>query len=485
MNPRNTSLPIRVITFAYIALCLLAYAWFKWWYPYPSLFPDSYSYLEAAATNQSINMWPIGYSRFLQVLGPLAHISWVLTLIQYELLQLAVLYFIFTMNEVLRLERWQLVVLLIFGLVNPLLLHVANFVSADALYTSMSIIWLAQLFRIIYRPTKGILYTHWLVLLIAFMARYNALYYPVISIVVILGSKVRRGQKAVSITAILLSIGVFVGHTMYEYKQETGHAQFSAFGGWQLAANALLPYTYAPQISDNEVPPKFRELHKITNETNAQMSRVPNRPDQILGVHFLWKPESPLVQYLTRHFKGQPKTANEYFRQWASYGPLYGSYGMYLTKRYPMEYVQYHLWPNFVRYYVPPAEFLDEYNMRRDTLDKVGSDWFHVKKVPIRSATKDIYVIKPYPYIQAFTNLLFLLSFIAFALLDGIKKYNKVITWWAVFIWSANLGFSVLASPIVLRYQVFPLLLALVFTIQWLTYIIRESMGSQTRPQPS
>src|SRR5690606_7000897 len=46
---------------------LIQFIIFKYLYPFPNFLPDSYSYMEAAFNNQFINMWPIGYSKFLRL----------------------------------------------------------------------------------------------------------------------------------------------------------------------------------------------------------------------------------------------------------------------------------------------------------------------------------------------------------------------------------------------------------------------------------
>ena len=50
-----------------VPVIIVQFIWFKCYYPDPNFLPDSYSYLEAALTNQDINMWPIGYSKFLRL----------------------------------------------------------------------------------------------------------------------------------------------------------------------------------------------------------------------------------------------------------------------------------------------------------------------------------------------------------------------------------------------------------------------------------
>src|ERR1700722_13718080 len=48
-----------------LGLMILQWIIFKLCYPYPDFFSDSYSYIYAAAFHMNVNIWPIGYSRFL------------------------------------------------------------------------------------------------------------------------------------------------------------------------------------------------------------------------------------------------------------------------------------------------------------------------------------------------------------------------------------------------------------------------------------
>ncbi|HEV2353921.1 MAG TPA: hypothetical protein VGR89_06750, partial [Puia sp.] len=46
-------------------IMLLEFVIFKILYPFPDFFSDSYSYITAAQLHFDVNIWPIGYSRFL------------------------------------------------------------------------------------------------------------------------------------------------------------------------------------------------------------------------------------------------------------------------------------------------------------------------------------------------------------------------------------------------------------------------------------
>ncbi len=455
---------------------LIQFIVFKYLYPFPNFFTDSYSYLEAAFNNHAINIWPVGYSKFLRLFSCFTNSHTVLVLFQYVFLQASTLYFLFSVSYLLSPGKWVLRILLCCSVLNPLLLYVSNFVSGDALFTALSLVWFTQLLWILYRPGRRLLVLHAVVLLLVFMVRYNALYYPFISMAVIVFSPSRSRMKLVNIGFILLLLGAFVGRTQYQYHKTTGTVQFSAFGGWQMAANALYAYAQTPPDAPEMVPAKFRALHTIVNRHMDSLSRAPNRPGNMPGIYYLWDEKAPLKKYLQQRWVHDSTTG--FFKRWASMGPLYFDYGCYLIKRHPGSFIRHYVWPNLIHYYVPETEFLNTYNT--DTLEPMAVSWFALKSNKVRthySGTR-IIITGYFPVALAVINLVFVLGFIGFALLAGFQNcssYARSVLWFFLFTWSANIGFSVLASPIVLRYQLFPMITTLAFGALMIAFIVQQS----------
>ncbi|WP_133994493.1 hypothetical protein [Dinghuibacter silviterrae] len=320
----------------------------------------------------------------------------------------------------------------------------------------------------------------------AFTVRYNALYYPIISILVIsLHNQLRRSEKQMSIGLILLMLFIFIGYTQYCYIKKTGVVQFSAFGGWQLAANALYGYAHSQLDSPSNVPPKFRELHTIVNKHMESLSRIPSflRPDHNIGVYYLWDFHSPLRIFMNEHWKTD--STKPFFRRWASMSPLYSEYGRYLIEHHPGPFVKEFVWPNFVRYYAPPVGFLGYYNEGEDSVNKIAVIWFGWKNNKISNYFKDkkIRVTNFFQVGSALINLIFLLTFIAFIAVGRYKKSNpfckKTLTLTGI-LWLTNLVFSVLAAPIELRYQLFPILIAFCFLSLLISALIQETKNIST-----
>lgn len=457
----------------------------SYFYPYPNFLPDSYSYLEAAFTNQSINTWPIGYSKILRLLSCFTGSHRGLILFQYIFLQGSILYFLFTIAYLLSPGKWVVRVLFCCNLLNPLWFHVSNFVSSDALFAALSLLWFIQLLWIIYRPTIGLLVLHAFILLLAFTVRYNALYYPFISMIIIALSTTYIRIKLAGIIAIIILISSFVVHTLYKYRTTTGSIQFSAFGGWQLASNAMFAYARVPLDRPETVPDKFRLLHTTVNLHMDSLQHLQKRPDSVLGVYYLWDEMSPLKKYMNNIYRKDSITPG--FKRWASMGPLYAQYGAYLIQQHPGAFVSHYLWPNLVSYYTPPAEFLGIYNMGKDTIEQIAVGWFKLKSNEVHASvgnSKEITVAVFSPMVLAVINLVFILGFISFSFLEGFKKCSlrfKQALWLMLLVWLCNAVFSVLASPIVLRYQVFPMVVTFSFLLLLMAFIIGESRSVKTK----
>ncbi|MDR3714162.1 MAG: hypothetical protein P4L51_15190 [Puia sp.] len=454
---------------------------FKFFYPFPNFMPpDSYSYLEAAFLNQMINIWAIGYSKFLRFFSSLTNSDLALVWFQYILLEASLLYFLFSARFLLSLGKWLFRVLVALSIMNPMVSQISNFIGSDTLFTALSIIWFTQLMWILFRPNCRLLFWHAIVLFIAFTVRYNSLYYPIISIIVIVLSNLKTGLKWLSVGMITLLLGCFIVTTELAYRQETGYLQYSAFGGWQMAANALYGYAHTKPDSPENVPVKFRELHSIVNKQIESISHIPDflRPDHNVSVYYLWDFNSPLRLYMNEKWKKD--STGTYFKHWASMAPLYAEYGRYLILHHPIPFTKYFLWPNLIKYYSPPLGFMGSYNLKNEQVDPIAAKWFgwNSNKISTRFKGKDIDVIKPFPIIIAVSNLIFALSFIGFIMLGGMKRsghYIKRLLWWIFLIWLSNMLFSVFSAPIELRYQLFPILVTLFFLIILLSFIIEKS----------
>lgn len=467
------------------------FAIFKILYPYPNFMsPDSYSYLQAASDNQFINIWAIGYSKFLRLFSSFTKSHLALVSFQYLSLEASLLYLLFTIRYLMSPDRWVFRGLMGCILLLPLIPHTSNLVSSDALFIALSVIWFTHLLWMLYKPSIKMLLLHAIILLFAFMFRYNALYYPIISICIIASSHLIVRTKVTSVAFIMLLLSLFIFRTRQEYERQTGAPQFSAFGGWQLGSNALYGYAHATLDSPVTVPVRFRKLHILVNEHMKSLARVPSflRPDHNVNIYYLWDFRSPLRVYMDDRWRKD--TTIDYTKYWLSMAPLYGDYGRYLIKRHPGAFLKHYVLPNFQKYYSPPTEFLGEYNLGRDSIDRIAEVWFgwERSKVAMYFKNRKIEITEAFPIVVAITNVCFILSLIAFVSLGGFKtcaSHCKSVLWLVGVIWFSNMAFSVLAAPIVLRYQLFPVIINIIFLYLLLFYLIRISKPASSQIAPA
>jgi len=470
---------MRLLLLVSSGLVILQFILFKYLYPYPNFLPDSYSYLDAAFQNAKINLWPVGYSKFLRLFSCFTHNDTALIFFQYAFLQAAVLYFLSSVVYITHPSKWFTRLLFAVSVLNPVLLYVSNFISSDAVFSALSIIWLTQIIWLTYSPGLKLVAAHAVVLYLVFITRYNALYYPIISTGVLLFSSLSLRKRLAGLGLIYLLIGSFITNTVLTYRAVSGKPQFSAFGNWQLASNALFAYAQQKVTVNEQVPDKFKGLHSIVIRHIDSLQQLTSRPDSSLGIYYLWDEKAPLKQFLGK--TRDSDSSSGYFKRWIGVAPLYGEYGTFLIRQHPLSFTKHFLVPNIVNYYVPNPEFLAVYNMGSDSVGDIAKYWFRytTNKVPSGGA-QHIAVMELMPVAFAVVNLCFILTFLGFLVLGGMSKSShsfRLIIQWITIIWGTNFLFSVFASPIVLRYQVFPIIFTFTFLLLLLEFLIKESSG--------
>jgi protoporphyrinogen oxidase len=451
-----------------IVAFILEFIFFKFRYPFANYMPDSYSYLEAAANNADVNMWPVAYSKFLRFISVFTHSDKIVVGLQYLFLQVSSLVFVFSLLYWLKPGRGVKTILLLFFLFNPLPLYIANYISADALFIGLSLLWLTSLIWIIYQPRPWLIFFQAVLLLACFTVRYNAIYYPFIAILAFILSRQSWKIKLSGVALSLLLIGMSYYYTSQKMKAVTGYSQFSAFGGWQLANNALYMYQNIPAAERGPIPTRFAGLETMVRQHLDTLSKIKfSHDDSANSFFYLWSGRGPLIQYLERQYKKDSTTS--YFKRWASEGPLYASYAMYLIRKYPLQFAENWLVPNSVKYAVPPTEFLGTYNMGGDSVRKLAKDWFNYKSQRVQQHDKkkkkhdSIAAIEWYPAFGSMANILLIMGLIGVVFLGAVKwKEHGLVQLLAIVtvFWLLNGAFSIFASPVVLRYQVFPLFVA-------------------------
>ena len=203
----------------------------------------------------------------------------------------------------------------------------------------------------------------------------------------------------------------------------------------------------------------------------------------VASTAYMWKSNSPIQWYMREKFKTDSTITG--LKRWASMAPLYKQYGWYLIREYPGSFVRRYLLPNAIKYYTPPEEFLASYNMGVDTVANLAQVWFNYKTRKVKTAFKDpdVKFLIFQPILAAVMNIIFLVGALFVRILDGWKDngLGKTVVVIALALWAANFGFSVFASPIALRYQLFAITIFSLFAILMIDHICRAAFTGTPR----
>jgi hypothetical protein len=284
--------------------------------------------------------------------------------------------------------------------------------------------------------------------------------------------KTDTAKKIAGLALALLLIGWFVGLSMFKYKRLTGYWQYSPFSGWLLANNAMYAYQKVDSSDREPVPLKFRALDNMIRNF---YDTLPNLPIGVASTAYMWTPSFPLRRYNDSLFKKD--TAATLLKKWASMGPLYGSYGLFIIKKYPLHFLRYYVWPNSLKYLAPPVEFLDRYNSGKPTVRRSAVKWFGYKDNKVKTSMKNgkVWILQDYPFFISITNLIMLLGFLSYLLLKGWQyspSFNKIILL-AGFVWIMNAVFNIFTCTAALRFQAFPAFVTVIFSLLLIDWMAR------------
>jgi len=443
---------------------------FKTLYPFPDFFLDSYSYIFAASQHWNINIWPIGYSKFLSAFHAITHSSMALVAFQYFFLELSALYFFFTMLYFHKPGKIFVFVMFIFLFFNPLFFYLGNFVNSDAIFAALSLFWLTTLIWILHRPQFHQVFIQAIILFLAFTVRNNAYFYPLIAALVFILSRQKVWIKITGALAALVLIVPFVIYSSNEAEKLTGIKQFSMFTGWQLANNALYMYDKI-HVDTAQLPTAAtRELDRYSKEFYRNFSA--DFLDSISwypGNYFICKPESPLFHFLAFRDKESPYDLTHTHSgvvAWSKVSPVFGQYGAYLIQKHPFSFARYFMLPNVMYYFLPPLEKFNLYNQGSDEVGPIIQNWFGYEDPHLTIASEDLQtsLLFMFPPLFLVINLYFLGCLAWFLVKKNYRQtgavFNRTIWISAAFL-SANFLFSIFATINVFRYQIFPMIVCL------------------------
>jgi hypothetical protein len=456
----------KIYSLLMIFLMVVQFIIFKLCYPYPDFFSDSYSYIIAAYQQLNVNIWPIGYSKFLSLFHWFTHSATALNFFQYMFLELASLYFYHTIVYFFHTGSKTRTFLCLFLFFNPLSLYLANYVTTDAIFVGLSLIWLTQLIWVIKRPKPYQFVIISIVFFIAFTFRYNAMYYPIITAVAFYFSRQKLVFKLAGVLTGPVMIIPFILFASNAAKQMTGTAQFPPIlGGWQWGNNALYMRGFIEEDSTQFPSPETAELDQIARRYFSQPSRPQDELASYVANFFIRQPEAPLKQYLFRHQKIDSDIGE--VASWGKVAPVFQQYGLFLIKRHPVAFVRYYMLVNLKNYFFPPLEKLEIYNLGQDQIAPIAAYWFDLgtTKISVISKTLQGILLLIYPALFFVLNAYFVWNlYVLFRRKEWRKPSGFTPTVWLVSLFLfLNACFSVFANIIVIRYQVFPMIIFLAF----------------------
>jgi hypothetical protein len=447
-----------------IVLSFVSFVIFKYLYPYPDFFSDSYSYLYAAANHMDVNVWPIGYSKFLEFIHICTSSDTALTAVQYFLIQIAELYLYFTIIYFFTTSMWTRRLLFLFLFVNPLTLYLANTINSDALFAALSLTWISQLIWAVQKPRAFSVIVQAILLVLSFTVRNNAYYYPLITLLGISLSKQSLLSKFIGLGFSFLLLIAFIVYTEQAAKKLTGISQYSLFTGWQLANNALYIYGQIKVDSTDFRTPESKELNLISKRFYSHIKNRTNFQGYLAaytGNFFIRQPESPLKQYRARHYYTKDELAN--IIVWGKVSAIYKPFGQTIILHHPIAYARYFMLPNLWNYLVPPLSHLAIYNYGDDTIDPIAQNWFRFPSQTIHVFSHKLQgnILFIYQAFFLLINLFYLWYIIKFTI--HYRKFKQTTSDVPLHIigltfFLLNLGFNLVATVNILRYQFFPMI---------------------------
>jgi hypothetical protein len=299
-----------------------------------------------------------------------------------------------------------------------------------------------------------------------FNIRYAALYLPAVALLALLFCKRNRLFKTSGIILIVVPIIFGIQHIKHLTKTETGAAVFSAFGSWTAANNVLHMYPYI-DVQDKDLPTECIAFNKIVNRYFDTLS-VSARPYPYVRVDYLWSSTSPLKTYM--YEVQQQRKIIGYFNAWHAVAPVFSSFSNSLVRQHPVAFMRYFMWPNAKEYCLPPMESFLAYNAQKNTVDATAVKWFGYKNDQVTCLNKTIQgrLLKPIPWLFLLANIIFCITMIIL-----IARANRYVLSTALLrtlllagcFWIVNFCFSIYASPIVFRYQYFPMIVFITFAM--------------------
>jgi hypothetical protein len=460
---------------------LLTWIIFKLYYPYPYFTYDSYLYLADAVANVNVSYRPIGYSKFIRWLSYISHSQYFIVSIQYFLFRISIIYLFVTLRILLKLDKSSSIILFLFLFFNPLFLDACNHILSDSIFTAISVIWFTQLIWIIYGSSKWIIFSQGVLLLLSFVLRYNALYYPAISTLILLLCPLEWKWKITGILFQFLLVGSFYFYTGFLIKKSTNYFQFSPMSSWKVANNALYMIDNMKSNKPITIPQEFVGIDTFVNKYLKSPHYINRLEEQDMtnGSFFIFMNDSPLNKYLVTRYGSVPSQI-DFFKV----APYFKKYGSYLIRNHPFAFFKFVIWPNFQQYLIPNTEVFNSgditlYYIRSKEEKKFASPFIEVVKFKplVQFGALRSKIFSFFPVFQFILHINFLIILLLFLTIYR-SKYNQEVNFnlllLIVVIWIVNLVFSTISAPSVLRFEMFISIIEFPFVVYFIKIFCKQ-----------
>ncbi|UAY52597.1 hypothetical protein [Ferruginibacter albus] len=450
-----------------VGISILYFIVLRLLYPVPLYYPDSNTYIQVARDNQDISFRPVQYSQVIRFFKEFSNSDFALIAGQYFSSVFANLFLFFTCTYFFNFRKANKYALFILLLVNPLYLLCSNFILSDSLFSSLSVVWFTLLIWILKRPTWYYTAIQLLLLLVLFKLRYNAIIFPFFTLIAVLLTKQQIWQKAVTVFANFAIIGVLIFGLMNTTEEVTGTRTFSAFGGWQIANNAMFLLHSDRNIDTTHIDDAdVKDVYRFVKH-NMDTSKAEYDTANLTGV-YMWDKGSPLKKYVNVY--AQKNFSTGYFEAWTALGPIYSKFGQAVIFQKPGAYFNRFIKPNSADYFLPSFEAYEEYSAKPDTVQRIVQEYYGYSTN--RSGRNHpwvyTYLIYPWKYIFMILNIAFLAIVIVYLISKKFKTqpalFNKALICYGFF-FVGNFFFVVLLAPTTFRYHIFIITLTLPFLL--------------------
>jgi len=461
-----------------VVFLVLHFLFLKVLFPNAIVIGDGHHYVRAAMNHSEISAWPIGYPKFLEWVHVLTKGDWAIFFLQYIMLEGAVLWCYFTVRYFLRPGEWISLLMLFCLLVNPFILFISNYVLSDGLFAALTVLWFTLILWYIYDPKPTYVYLLIILMFLLFAIRYFAIFYPLITVPLILFSRVRRWVK---LSGLALGGLLFIGFRNYTenlFERSIGQRTFSPISGWQLAGNALIMYRHIPHREADIPPPELQDVHRSVLRDLDSLPPPDLLPDDILQTFFMWNPYSPLVKY-NRVVYGDYITTAEIHR-WAAAGRLYHAYGAWLIERHPFAFLRWYVGQGVNWFIHPKVDITNVFPEGGVEILDETKEWFGYHSSWSGSYNGRIYSITYFPTIVTILNLLFILSIAGYFFCGCYKNADIIVNRAVIFVvtyWLANFSFIIFFAPAMLRFALSTMIFNIVFMpalLERIWVLIRE-----------